>query len=254
MGLFVGSFLNVVVYRVPLGLSVSHPRSFCPTCYRQLAWWENIPVASWVALRGRCRTCHEAISIRYPLVELVTGTSFALTTWAWNGTLVAAGYCVLVASFIAVGLIEYGGRRAPLSVAAIGTGLGQAAIVVGGLRQHLGHVAVGSLIGTIVAAAALGVLQHRDPLGSDPRGHGRSGLLLLGCWAGGLGLAAAAVGASAWMLVYSIGLERMWAVDRRATTAGGSSEPLLPSFHPVATTPLVTAIAAAMAVSLLAGG
>ena len=53
VGLIVGSFLNVVVYRAPLGLSVSTPRSFCPTCDRQLAWWENIPLGSWLFLRGR---------------------------------------------------------------------------------------------------------------------------------------------------------------------------------------------------------
>src|SRR5208282_1433104 len=68
-GLLVGSFLNVVVYRAPLGLSVSSPRSFCPNCRHQLSWWENIPVASWVFLRARCRACHQPISARYPLVE-----------------------------------------------------------------------------------------------------------------------------------------------------------------------------------------
>ena len=64
VGLFVGSFLNVVVYRTPLGLSVSAPRSFCPTCRRQLTWWENVPIGSWVALRGRCRTCRAVQSPR----------------------------------------------------------------------------------------------------------------------------------------------------------------------------------------------
>src|SRR5664280_3022890 len=71
VGLFVGSFLNVVVYRIPLGLSVAKPRSFCPTCDRQLKWWENVPVVSWVALRGHCHTCHEPISARYPFVCLL---------------------------------------------------------------------------------------------------------------------------------------------------------------------------------------
>ena len=74
VGLFVGSFLNVVVYRAPLGLSVAAPRSFCPTCERQLHWWENVPVVSWLALRGRCHTCHQPISVRYPLVELATAS------------------------------------------------------------------------------------------------------------------------------------------------------------------------------------
>src|SRR5664279_5390153 len=114
VGLFVGSFLNVVIYRAPLGLSVAAPRSFCPTCGRQLKWWENVPVVSWALLRGRCRTCRQPISARYPLVELATGTVFSLVTWGWHGTLVSAGYCALAAGMIAVGLIEYGGQRAPL--------------------------------------------------------------------------------------------------------------------------------------------
>ena len=82
VGLFIGSFLNVVVYRAPLGLSVSTPRSFCPTCDRQLVWWENVPLISWLALRGRCHTCHEPISVRYPLVEATTAVAFAFVALA----------------------------------------------------------------------------------------------------------------------------------------------------------------------------
>ncbi len=114
VGLFIGSFLNVVVYRAPLGLSVSSPRSFCPTCDRQLVWWENVPVVSWLALRGRCHTCHEPISARYPLVEATTAVAFAFVAWGWHGSLITAGYCVLAATAISVGLIEYGGHRSPL--------------------------------------------------------------------------------------------------------------------------------------------
>src|SRR5271156_4004784 len=114
VGLFVGSFLNVVIYRAPLGLSVSRPRSFCPTCDRQLQWWENVPVVSWLALRGRCRTCRQPISPRYPLVELSTGVVFGLIVWGWHGQMAAVGYCVLAAGMIAVGLIELEGQRAPV--------------------------------------------------------------------------------------------------------------------------------------------
>ena len=72
LGLFVGSFLNVVIYRVPREESVVTPRSHCPGCDTQLTWYENVPVASWVALRGRCRTCSSPVSARYPVVELLT--------------------------------------------------------------------------------------------------------------------------------------------------------------------------------------
>ena len=70
LGLVVGSFLNVVIYRVPQGMSVVSPRSACPSCGTQIAERDNVPVVSWLLLRGRCRHCHEPISARYPLVEL----------------------------------------------------------------------------------------------------------------------------------------------------------------------------------------
>ncbi|MBT8197514.1 MAG: prepilin peptidase, partial [Acidimicrobiia bacterium] len=69
LGLAVGSFLNVVAYRVPLGRSVVHPPSACPACETPIAWHDNIPVVSWFILRGKCRTCGEPFSIRYALVE-----------------------------------------------------------------------------------------------------------------------------------------------------------------------------------------
>jgi leader peptidase (prepilin peptidase)/N-methyltransferase len=72
MGLAVGSFLNVCIYRLPRGESVLFPPSRCPRCGKQLAWFDNIPVISWLVLRGRCRQCAESISIQYPIVELVT--------------------------------------------------------------------------------------------------------------------------------------------------------------------------------------
>jgi leader peptidase (prepilin peptidase)/N-methyltransferase len=76
----IGSFLNVVVYRWPLGLSVRRPtRSFCPSCRADIVWYDNVPVISYLLLRGRCRNCRTGISLQYPLVELVTAFVFLLT-------------------------------------------------------------------------------------------------------------------------------------------------------------------------------
>jgi prepilin signal peptidase PulO-like enzyme (type II secretory pathway) len=253
VGLFVGSFLNVVIYRTPLGLSVAAPRSFCPTCDRQLMWWENVPVISWVALRGRCRTCHLPISVRYPLVELSTAVAFALTTWAWHGTVIAAAYCVLVASLIAVALIEYGGQRAPLSVAAVGTGIALIIIVIGGGWQHRWTTLAGSLVGTVLATAVYALLRSQDPDALDPRGYGRSSLLLAGCWAGGLGLRAAATGTSCWIAAYFLCMVAAWASTRQSVTMGDSTPTLARSVNPVFGVPLITAITLGMAASLIAG-
>src|SRR5689334_11031230 len=72
LGLLVGSFLNVVIARVPEGMSIVSPRSRCPKCGHAIAWYENIPVFSWLFLRGRCSGCRQPISFRYPAIELLT--------------------------------------------------------------------------------------------------------------------------------------------------------------------------------------
>ena len=81
LGLAFGSFLNVCATRWPACESVVKGRSHCRSCGRTLAWWENIPLASWIVLRGRCRTCKSAIGWRYPLVELVVGGLWAFVCW-----------------------------------------------------------------------------------------------------------------------------------------------------------------------------
>ena len=72
IGLAIGSFLNVCIYRLPAGGSLLRPPSSCPACSRRLRWFENIPVVSYLALHGRCRSCGARISLQYPLIELVT--------------------------------------------------------------------------------------------------------------------------------------------------------------------------------------
>ncbi len=81
LGLAFGSFLNVCLSRWPEGESLVEPRSHCRNCGRTLAWWENVPLLSWLALRGRCRTCRNPISWRYPLVELSVGVLWTIPAW-----------------------------------------------------------------------------------------------------------------------------------------------------------------------------
>lgn len=75
-GLMLGSFLNVVIIRLPQGASISYPASHCPSCKTPIRWWDNLPLLSYLALRGKCRACHTKISIRYPLVEFLTALVF----------------------------------------------------------------------------------------------------------------------------------------------------------------------------------
>lgn len=106
LGLVVGSFLNVVIARVPHGQSVVKPRSRCPHCGHQLAWYENIPVVSWLFLRARCRACKAPISPRYVLVELLTGALFfaCFRRFGWDYELLPA--LVLVSLLIPLTFID----------------------------------------------------------------------------------------------------------------------------------------------------
>src|SRR5688500_7448860 len=79
-GLVIGSFLNVVAYRVPANISLLR-ESRCPHCDAPIKPWQNVPVASWIALRGKCASCGARISARYPIVEAITGLAFALVMW-----------------------------------------------------------------------------------------------------------------------------------------------------------------------------
>jgi leader peptidase (prepilin peptidase) / N-methyltransferase len=103
LGLAFGSFLNVCIYRLPLGLSVVSPRSACPGCKRPIAFYDNVPVLSWLILRGRCRHCKARISPRYLIIELLTGFLF-LGCYAYFGLMLATlKYCVF--GFLILGLI-----------------------------------------------------------------------------------------------------------------------------------------------------
>ncbi len=106
LGLAIGSFLNVVIYRVPQGISVVSPRSACPSCGTQIAERDNIPVVSWLVLRGRCRNCQAPISARYPLVELSCAALFAGLAARFGYDWALPAYLVLFAGLLALSVID----------------------------------------------------------------------------------------------------------------------------------------------------
>jgi leader peptidase (prepilin peptidase)/N-methyltransferase len=117
LGLMIGSFLNVVTWRLPRGQSLSRPGSSCPRCGHAIRWRDNVPVLSWLILRGRCRDCGDKISARYPLIELATGAFFAGVAW-WamvNGLplLSLAAFLYLAAITVALALIDLATHKLP---------------------------------------------------------------------------------------------------------------------------------------------
>ena len=130
LGLMIGSFLNVVIHRLPImleqgwrrdsaellsvelkdeapPLTLSAPASRCPTCGHQIRWFENIPVLSWVALRGRCSACASPIGMRYPFIEVLTGVLFAAAGWRFGATPVVLLWCGFVALLVAMSGIDW---------------------------------------------------------------------------------------------------------------------------------------------------
>lgn len=112
-GLLIGSFLNVVAFRVPLGRSVVSPPSACPMCGHLIRWKDNVPVLSWLMLRGRCRDCGASIAARYPMVEAATGVLFAGTYLVIGPVWVLPAYLVFVATTVALVLTDLDHKRIP---------------------------------------------------------------------------------------------------------------------------------------------
>lgn len=106
VGLCIGSFLNVCVARWPRDLSVVRPRSRCPHCGHQLAWFENIPLFSWLVLRARCRCCDEPISVIYPLLEVTIGVLWAVCVWHFGPTFTALRLAVFLTILTGVALTD----------------------------------------------------------------------------------------------------------------------------------------------------
>jgi leader peptidase (prepilin peptidase) / N-methyltransferase len=113
LGLLVGSFLNVVVHRVPVGLSVVRPPSACPSCAHPIRSRDNVPIVSWMLLGGRCRDCSAAVSLRYPAVEAATGLLFAALAAAYGPSAVLPALLYVAAAGVALTLIDLDHHRLP---------------------------------------------------------------------------------------------------------------------------------------------
>lgn len=123
-GACIGSFLNVVIYRIPAGISLIHPPSRCPQCMHSLGITENVPVFGWLWLRGCCRWCKTKISSRYPIVEALTGLVFMLVFWRFGYSLETIGYCAFLSWLLSLSLIDLDTMTLPSSLTKSGLVLG----------------------------------------------------------------------------------------------------------------------------------
>lgn len=154
LGALIGSFLNVVIARLPAGESIVHPRSRCPHCHTMIPGWLNIPVLSWLFLRGRCRACKAPISVRYPMVELLTASLF-LACWSRFGLSAALLLgLVLSASLVAITFIDIDTWEIADEISIPGVAIGAA------LRPWAFDVPwYSGLIGAALGAAFLGFVR-----------------------------------------------------------------------------------------------
>jgi leader peptidase (prepilin peptidase) / N-methyltransferase len=150
LGLAVGSFLNVVIYRVPRNESIVSPPSACPTCHSPISPRDNVPVVSWLLLRGRCRVCKTPISARYPLVELATAALFAGTAARFGYQWDLPAFLVLSAGLLALSCIDIERLLLPKKIVYPLTGLVAALLVMAAAATGQWHYL---LVGALCALA-----------------------------------------------------------------------------------------------------
>jgi leader peptidase (prepilin peptidase)/N-methyltransferase len=204
LGLLIGSFLNVVIHRLPLMLergwrldsaemlgvkidapaeiSLSAPRSRCPACGHAIAWHENIPVLSWLRLRGKCSACGTRISARYPIVEILTGLLFAATAWRFGAQPVTLLWCGFVGVLVALGGIDWDTTLLPdnMTLPLLWAGLVAAAL---GLTIPLTSALWGAVAGYLSLWSVYWLFKKTT--GKEGMGYGDFKLLAaLGAWLG----------------------------------------------------------------------
>ncbi len=205
LGLLIGSFLNVVIYRLPKMLeaewalncaelagteapslepfNLSRPRSRCQQCQHQIRWFENIPIASYLALRGRCAKCSTSISIRYPLVELVTGLFFAALASMYGLTPVALAWATLACLLLAQFFIDFDTQLLPDDLNYLILWSGLVAALVGWTTVPIASAVWGAVFGYLSLWSVYQV--HHQLTGKQGMGHGDFKLLAgLGAWFG----------------------------------------------------------------------
>ena len=186
VGMCIGSFLNVCIHRLPHGNSIVSPPSACPKCGQSIKWYDNIPVVSYILLRGRCRGCHTRISLRYPVIEMLTGLFAWITLLQFGLSFAAAIYFVFIAALLVITFIDIDHRIIPDVISLPGIPLGFAAsFLLPGMDWF------SSLLGILIGGGSLLVIAMGYQLitGKDGMGGGDIKLLaMIGAFVGWKGV------------------------------------------------------------------
>lgn len=203
LGLVIGSFLNVVIWRVPRGESIVRPGSHCPGCGQPVAPRDNVPLLSWLLLRGKCRHCGRSIGVRYPIVEVATAVLFGVVAWHFGLDPVLPAFLYLAAVGLALAVIDIDHQRLPFALTLPSYPI---ALVLLGLAMAV-RGDVGRLLPMLVGMLALFGLYAVLNL-INPRGMGFGDVMLagiLGLYLGYLGWGPLLVGAFLGFLFGSVG-------------------------------------------------
>jgi len=194
LGLVVGSFLNVVIHRLPRKESVVKPRSRCPGCDTEIRPRDNIPVLSWLLLRGRCRTCGTSISIRYPIIELLCAVLFAAMAMRFPEDLALPAFLALAAACLAGSAIDVEHMLLPNRLVFPSLAIAAALLVVAAVAQDDWDDLRGASIGAVLASGGLLLLAVAWPRGNAMGGGDIKLALLLGLCLGWIDLGHVALG------------------------------------------------------------
>ena len=134
LGLAVGSFVNVIIFRLPRNKSLSRPRSFCPACETAIRWYHNVPIVSYIVLRGRCHNCRTPIPVRYPLVEMTTAALFLIFFLRYGISIATVGFWLFCAGLVAVFFIDLEHTIIPDKITLPGIVVG---LVVAAVSDHI---------------------------------------------------------------------------------------------------------------------
>ncbi len=232
LGACFGSFSNVLIYRLPRDLSVVGPRSFCPSCEKTVSWYDNIPLLSWLILRGRCRNCSAPFSVRYLLVEIAGAVCVLASIWRFGWTLDGLSASFFLIILLDIAMIDWEHMIIPHTLTVGG-------MVIGSVLSLFGNPALPSaMLGAAVGAGSILVVSYGYKLVRGVVGMGGGDVMLMamvGVFLGPWGVPAVLFGGALFGTLYALTVGR-------GNLGGGAK------------LPFGTFLAAAAAVVLFFGG